>query len=483
MRSRSSRKSSHKGLIISLVVALVVVAGGAAYFLFFRGGDGGTGTAGSSTSTTASRPDVTDPPVQIPTPAVAPVAVDSGKKPTEAGVAKRLAPILANKQIGYTYSGLVVDAATGKVLWKHNPGTPSLPASTVKILTGAAVLTSMDPNTRLVTKVVQGDQEGDIVFVGGGDVTLSARQTGVATVYDGAPTVADLAAQIKASGVQVKRILLDTSYWAGEPLAGGWQRVDIAGGYITNMEALMVDGDRTDPSNENSPRTGTPAKTAGVALARALGDANIPIVAGQTAPPDGKVIAQVRSQPVSVLLTQAMVNSDNILAEALGREVAIKRGQSGSFDGVAASLQQSVEDLKLDSNGLQLYDASGMSNLDKVPPSLLTDILTLAVNGKDPRLSTLLSGLPVAGVSGTLSLDHERFVSDASIAGRGWVRAKTGSLESTYGMAGYVPDVDGRMLVFALYSNGVTSTQDGGKTGTRAVQDQFATALRQCGCS
>ena len=47
------------------------------------------------------------------------------------------------------------------------------------------------------------------MLVGGGDVTLSARNQGVDTVYDGAPLMSDLAAQIKASGVEVKRIVLD----------------------------------------------------------------------------------------------------------------------------------------------------------------------------------------------------------------------------------------------------------------------------------
>lgn len=488
---RHSRSSNRKGLIIALVAVLVlIVAGGVSYFVFFRGKGntaGSTTTADGQSGAGSALPKVTDPMVAIPTP-IQPVAVTAGKVPTAAGVAKRLAPVLANPQLGskvldHPYLGQVVDAATGTVLWKKDPLVPSLPASTLKILTGAAVLTSMDPNTRLVTKVVQGEKAGDIIFVGGGDVTLSARPTGVDTVYDGAPTVADLAAQIKLSGVDVKRILLDTTYWSGDELAAGWIQQDIKGGYITKMQALMVDGDRNDPSMENSPRTGSPAMTAGKALARALGNADLPIEAGATAAPDAKVLASVQSQPVSTLLSQAMLNSDNILAEALAREVAIKRGQSGSFDGAAASIQQALDALKLDTNGLQLYDGSGMSTSDQVPPALLSEVLTLAVGGKNPKLAPLLAGLPVAGVSGTLSTAEGRFLSPGSIAGRGWVRAKTGSINSTYGLAGYVQDVDGRMLVFTLFSNGVTSPSADKMTGTRAVQDQFATALRLCGCS
>ena len=60
------------------------------------------------------------------------------------------------------------------------------------------------------------------MLVGGGDVTLSARNEGVGTVYDGAPLMADLAAQVRASGVDVKRIVLDTDYWSDptSPTAG-----------------------------------------------------------------------------------------------------------------------------------------------------------------------------------------------------------------------------------------------------------------------
>jgi D-alanyl-D-alanine carboxypeptidase/D-alanyl-D-alanine-endopeptidase (penicillin-binding protein 4) len=45
----------------------------------------------------------------------------------------------------------------------------------------------------------------------------------------------------------------------------------------------------------------------------------------------------------------------------------------------------------------------------------------------------------------------------------------------TYALAGYVPDVDGRILVFAFVSNGVSG-------GTRPALDALAAGLRGCGC-
>lgn len=475
-----SRKRSAGRRALVIVLSLLVVAAVATVAVLRWGGAATSTASGSSISSVVPMPTISavDPPVAAAAVQVKPLAVAAGKVPTPAGVASRLAPALANPGMAQ-YTGVVLDGATGKVLWNKDSAKASQPASTQKLLTGAALLTKVDPNSRFVTKVVQGAQAGDVVFVGGGDVTLSARAANVTTVYDGAPTVADLAAQVLASGYQVKRILLDTSYWSGPELAEGWDPNDIPGGFITHMQPLMVDGDRKDPSKEDSPRTGTPAMTAGRALARALGDASIPIEDG-TAGKNAKVLGTVSSQPMPVLLSQALLNSDNVLAEALARQVAISLGGAPSFTGATQAVVIALQDLKLDTIGVTLADGSGLSHLDMAPTALLGAVLGLAVSGKVPALRGLLSGLPVAGVSGTLSKAEGRFQTPQAKPGVGWVRAKTGSVDFTYALAGYVPDVDGRLLVFALNSNGVFSS---GPSPSRPAQDAFAATLRACGCS
>ncbi len=465
-------------MIIVLSVFLVAAIGTGVVFFLAKSDKPVSTTSTISSVVAMPTIDAVDPAVTAPAAQIKPLAVTAGKAPTPAGVAKILGPALANAGLA-KYTGVVLDAASGRVLWNKDSATASQPASTMKLLTGAALLTKVNPTSRFVTTVVKGSQAGDVVFVGGGDVTLSARAAGVTTVYPGAPTVADLAAQVTASGAPVKRILLDTSHWTGPDMADGWDLGDIPSGNITRMQALMVDGDRKDPSIEGSSRTGTPAVTAGKALARALGNANIPVTVG-TAPKGAKVLGTVRSQPMSVLLSQALLNSDNILAEALARQVAIALGGAPSFDGASQATVIALQDLKLDTIGVTLTDGSGLSHKDLAPAALLANVMQLAVTGKVPALRGLLSGLPVAGVSGTLSKDDGRFQTPASKAGVGWVRAKTGSVDFTYALVGYVPDVDGRLLVFALNSNGVFSA---GPHQTRPAQDAFAAALRTCGCS
>jgi len=467
----AGKRASRRAVMIGagvLVVALVAAGG----VLFFGSGDS---TPTQATAPGTAQPNV-DPPVTQAAPRIEPLP-KSKKVPSQAGIKTQLAGRLADPALAQ-FSGIVIDPVTGKTLWNQNSSAPQIPASTAKILTGAALLTSVDPTDRFVTKVVAGDQAGDIVLVGGGDVTLSARNQGVDTVYDGAPLMSDLAAQIKASGVEVKRIVLDTDYWSGPELADGWQTADIRGtprsaqGYITRMSPLMVDGDREDPANENSKRTGDPANNAGKALARLLGSPNLPLVDG-TAPDNGQVIGQVSSQPMSVLLAQALEKSDNVLAEALARQVAIARGAPPSFAGASAAVLEALDALKIDTIGIEMSDGSGLSTRDRVPPAVMAQIISLAVTGKPAGLRNLLTGLPVAAVSGSLA---DRFQDAGSRAGAGWVRAKTGSLEVTYALTGYVPDVDGRILVFAFVSNGVGA-------GTRPALDALAAGLRGCGCA
>jgi D-alanyl-D-alanine carboxypeptidase/D-alanyl-D-alanine-endopeptidase (penicillin-binding protein 4) len=129
-------------------------------------------------------------------------------------------------------------------------------------------------------------------------------------------------------------------------------------------------------------------------------------------------------------------------------------------------------------DGVTLRDGSGMSEENKMTARLLAEVLAVAASpdGKDPRtakLRPLLGGLPVAGGSGTLA---DRYTEGESAAGKGWVRAKTGSLTGINSLAGIVLDKDNRPLVFAFLTSGTVSTS------ARPALDNVTAALRGCGC-
>ncbi|WP_433267545.1 D-alanyl-D-alanine carboxypeptidase/D-alanyl-D-alanine endopeptidase [Actinosynnema sp. CS-041913] len=394
--------------------------------------------------------------------------------PTAAGIGSVLVKPAGNALLG-TLTGSVVDPATGAVLWKQGETTPLTPASTVKILVAAAALLSLDHTAQLSTKVVRGDQPGTVVLVGGGDPTLSSLPADRTTVYPGAATLDDLASQVSANG-PVTRVLFDTSRYRGDGMAPGWAPADVPEGYVAPIGPLMVDGGRQDPTRMDNPRSSSPADTAASALAARLGASSV----GQGAAPAGaQVLGEVKSVPVDQLVENMMQISDNVLAETIAREVALARGLEPTFAGAVQAVRAVLTEHGFDLTGAEVVDASGLSVNDKVPARLLTDILVAAAkpdasDARTAELRPLLTALPVAGGSGTLA---GRYV-QAGAAGKGWVRAKTGTLTRVNSLAGVVVDVDGRLLVFAFMS----LSQSDDTKAVRGALDELAAALRTCGC-
>jgi D-alanyl-D-alanine carboxypeptidase/D-alanyl-D-alanine-endopeptidase (penicillin-binding protein 4) len=401
--------------------------------------------------------------------------------PTSAGLGSALGPLASSSALG-TFAGVVVDPAapTGAApLWQQSPEQPLVPGSTGKLLTAAATLLTLDPTDRLVTTAVAGAQPGQVVLVGGGDPTLTALPAGRTGTYPDPARLDDLVAAVQKAlnGQKVTSVVLDTSVWTGPVLAPGWDPADIAGGNVTPMVPLMLDGGRLDPSLQDGPRTATPAVDAGEAFAKKLGLSASAVTEGR-APANAKVLGQVWSAPVSSLVEHMMTSSDNVLAETLARDVALSRKADPSFAGASEQVLAALSQSGFDVTGAHMVDGSGLSTEDRVPPRLLGAILAAAAAptgpGQGPEfLRPIVSGLPVAGGDGTL---EDRFDTGTAAAGRGVVRAKTGTLTGVSALAGVVTDADGRLLVFTLMSNGRSPAT------VRPRLDTIAATLSRCGC-
>lgn len=396
--------------------------------------------------------------------------------PTQAGVAAVLAGPVSSPALG-ELSGQIVDPFTGTTLWSRQPASPLVPGSTAKLVTAAAALLALDHGARLETKVVAGDAPGTVVLVGGGDPTLSALPAGKESVYPGAARLDDLVAQVRAAApAGVQRVLVDVERYAGDALGPGWLPVDVPAGFVAPIVPVMLDGGRAVPTDPNSERTASPALTAAAELARRLGAP--PEVAVGAAPPGAAVLGTVRSPPMGELVATMLSTSDNVLAEAIAREVAIVQGAQPSFAGSIEAAQAVLTANGIDVSGLRTVDGSGLSAQNRVTAAGLAGLLAAAAtpgsaDERGARLRPMVNGLPVAGGSGTLA---ERYLAGPSVPGRGHVRAKTGTLEGVNSLAGIVVDADGRLLVFALLSNGSTSAT------ARPALDAIAAALRTCGC-
>jgi D-alanyl-D-alanine carboxypeptidase/D-alanyl-D-alanine-endopeptidase (penicillin-binding protein 4) len=446
--------------VIGLV--LLLVAGGIGAGVWLTGGSSDD-ASGAVAVPEAKLPDLGDP-----LPVLASLNKDA-PEPAKDALASQLTPLLTAAGLGTGASAEVVDVASKDVLLDLDAVDPATPASTAKLLTTAAALTSLDPSDTLATTVVAGATPGEVVLVGGGDPTLS--RTAPSQTYPGAPTVADLATQVLAAmpaGTPVTRVVVDSSLFTGPLTASGWGAADAPSSYAAPVTATAVDGARV--SAGSTARSGQPGIDAGSALADALGARGATVVLGQ-APPGAKTLATVHSAPISRLVEQALSMSDNMLAEALARQVAIARKLPASFEGSAQAVIGALTDAKIDVSGVTLFDGSGLSRDDRVPASVLTAVVGGAADGSLDGTSAILSGLPVAGYDGTL---FDR--GDAETA-PGTVRAKTGTLLGVHALAGTVITVDGRLLAFAVVADG-----SGSDAAAEGALDQFAAALAGCGC-
>lgn len=400
----------------------------------------------------------------------------SAPAPTQQGVEQALAGPLANSALG-TLTGVVIDPTTGETLYQRDAGDAVTPASTGKLITAAAALLSLDHTQQLVTKVVQGDQPGEVIIVGGGDPTISSLKVGNESMYPGAAHLSDLVDQVKASGATVSTVYVDESRYTGPGLATSWLPADVVAGYIAPIVPAMLDGDRQDATKNYSPRTNDPGKTLVNEFATRIG-ATAGSSVDKKAPANAKVLGEIRSAPVAQLVDNMLDRSENTLGDILAREVAVKTGKEPSFDGATAAMLDVLRQNNFDVDGAVLKDGSGMSTENKVSAKLLAQILAVAAapDGKDPRtakLRPLLGGLPVAGGSGTLA---DRYTQGAAAEGKGWVRAKTGTLTGVNSLAGIVLDKDNRPLVFAFLTTGTNGST------ARPALDTVSAALRGCGC-
>jgi D-alanyl-D-alanine carboxypeptidase/D-alanyl-D-alanine-endopeptidase (penicillin-binding protein 4) len=317
-----------------------------------------------------------------------------------------------------------------------------------------------------------------VVLVGGGDPTLSSLPADSKNLYTGAASIDTLAEQVKSAmnGQPVTQVRYDISRYVGDPLAPGWSVEDVSAGYITPISSLMMDGGRNQPLDLYSPRTTQSAKDTATALAKRLG---VSSVAPATGPSDlSAPLGEVKSPTVRQLVEDMMLMSDNVLAETLGREIALATNNPASFAGAVTGIRDTLAKNGFDTTGAEFVDASGLSDINKIPAKLLAEVLTVAAKlttdqPQTAKLRPLLTGLPVAGASGTLA---DRY-NGATAGGKGWVRAKTGTLTGVNSLAGVVIDTDGRLLVFVFMSLSNANT-----TNIRTSLDALALALRQCGC-
>jgi D-alanyl-D-alanine carboxypeptidase/D-alanyl-D-alanine-endopeptidase (penicillin-binding protein 4) len=181
---------------------------------------------------------------------------------------------------------------------------------------------------------------------------------------------------------------------------------------------------------------------------------------------------------LSAIVGWMLRESNNVIAEDLARQVALHTGKPASFRGAAAAVTATLGTLGA-GRGIHLVDGSGLSPLDLVTPGALAAVVRLAAVGGPDALRAAVTGMPVAGFSGTLAPGQSVFGSFGPRA-LGMVRAKTGNLTKVASLAGIVEDASGRVLAFAFMADQIPKGSM--LPAAAGTIDAMATALAGCGC-
>jgi D-alanyl-D-alanine carboxypeptidase/D-alanyl-D-alanine-endopeptidase (penicillin-binding protein 4) len=392
-------------------------------------------------------------------------------RPAAVAVRRALAQGLANPALARLRA--VVAPLSGPALLDRRHGS-SMPASTLKLLTTSAALHVLGPEQTFATRVVA-EGRHSITLVGGGDPFLADRAPKA-----GSPADASLqslarrtADRLRARGVTRVRLAYDASLFTGPRVNPRWPAGYVTDQVVSPITALWAD---EGVAADGSRRVTDPAATAAADFAAYLTKDGVRVDGAprdRDAHPGARELARVASVPLSDIVERVLENSDNEGAEVLARQVGLAVTGEGSFAGGVRAVEQTLRGLGIDLHGARVYDGSGLSRDDRLDAATLVQVLQLAASPDHPELRPVLTGLPVASFTGSLQGRFEHST------GRGWVRAKTGTLSGTSALAGIATDASGRVLVFAFVSNHIPEV---GTLDARAALDHLAAALAACRC-
>ena len=300
-------------------------------------------------------------------------------------------------------SVIVLDEVTGEVVYEANSASPRKPASVIKLLSAAAAYTYLSPSDSFTTSMWTGIDGKSVVVHGSLDPWMS---------YDNKVAV-------KMGRTSLERIEFNALNAIKELNSGSTKNATI---YYSDLYAQDV-----------------------AHFSKFLKDRHLSIALKRVT--DSDAITKSNSQILSStsptlekILDWTLTWSDNLLAERIARLASAAAGNTLDDKGVAITFSQMLTDMGIATSNLVIKDASGLSKENRVTAKQISQLLMVIYH--DPKFLPLINGLPVGGVSGTL---QHRFIETAPTA-VGLVRAKTGTLNGTTNLAGYVESGEHRYI-------------------------------------
>lgn len=306
-------------------------------------------------------------------------------------------------------SVIVLDEKSGEVLYESNSNSPRKPASVIKLISAASAYTYLSPSDSFSTTLYAGADAKSIVIKGSLDPWMS---------YDHKVAV-------KMGRTSLERIEFNALSTLKEMNSGSTKDTTIYYSGLYSSEISHIKRFLKD-------------HRASTNLKRVSNKALQPLI--------GEEIFTSTSPTLQKIVDWVLTWSDNLLAERVARLASVAAGNSLDDAGVAKTFSTLLSGLGISTSHLVVKDASGLSKQNRVTARQISQLL-FAIH-HDPKFAPIVGGLPIGGVTGTL---QNRFVDTAPDA-VGLVRAKTGTLNGTTNLAGYVESGD-RQYIFVIIAD------------------------------
>jgi len=302
---------------------------------------------------------------------------------------------------------VLIDPVTGETLFENSASSLRKPASLLKLLSATALLNYLSPEYRFVTELYTGYEPNSLIIAGSLDPWME-RNNSVATKMNRV----SLPKMYKAA---IKKLDADN----GAPIKN--VTISYANFYTADLAILIKEF-----KSRNIKVTTTKISTKEVGIF------------GKEA------FANFESPKLQTIMDWMLLWSDNTLGDRMATYASMKAGYGYQQSGIEKVFKDTLTNLGIDSTGLNAVDGSGLSKSNRVSAKIMGQLLLKTY--RNEKYQSIYGGLPIGGVNGTM---RSRFIESAPSA-VGLVRAKTGTLNGTISMAGYVQGGDREYIFVAI---------------------------------
>jgi len=268
------------------------------------------------------------------------------------------------------------------------------------------------------------------------NIVLKSGEPGtVATVTGTDPKVDDI---VFINRIRCDKIQYDGAFVSGLPYS---RERYLTGAVPSNLGTFGIKGDLPNPGLLLARHFTARLREAGVSVQR---DATYEPDYNPLTPPRQELYTHY-SEPLSEIIKETNINSNNLYAECLFRYLGTRYTLPGTIHNSQDLLRDYWRRRSVAVQNAIIKDGCGLAPQDAVSAKAFVQMLAVMYNS--PNKEAWMASLPVSGKTGTLT----SLCPKTPLEGR--IHAKSGTIAGTKNFAGYIDMPNGDTWVFAILIN------------------------------